>query len=570
MNRSMVLPVAWYVAAVAFSAATLPAILLYLGIQPLNPNHWKALWTYYATTRGLPFDLLVGLGTWFIGSMVAVAAGPALRGIGQYGDARWARRADLRHFKPGLMAKAGIVLGRFGGIGRFGGRLLMSDEPLSTLVVAPAGSGKTDGVIVPSVLMCDPFSLVVNDPKGELYELTAGHRATLGRVFRIEWTAGSAGSVCWNPIDLRSLPSDRGARGDLVDRLIAVLMPGDERDFWTSSGRAALAACTLFQIYEGERLGFAPSFASTLEWIARLGDNQDPDVDDPVRPNLDRAAGIADIEGYPSRIGAWLRQLAMMDYRTRSNVVATVSAALKIFSNENVASVTARTDFTLGDLRGIEGKPVTVYIVVPAFDQDAFGKITALFVESATRFLTERKPRHREIGVRFILDEVGFLPPIQAISMGPAITRGYGVSFLFACQDYGQLKDRWGQGGLDNIITNTAFKVVLSQNHPDTAAMISRAVGNTTRQRKSRSKQTGFGRGPFPSGSLSEQEEGAPLIRAEEIMSMDFGRHFVLAQNRVKRPVWCRSAYYMHVPTLRKRAQRNAPTLPGRTTSKLA
>ncbi|WP_119422575.1 type IV secretory system conjugative DNA transfer family protein [Desertibaculum subflavum] len=562
MNQSNAAAMAWYGFVAVASAATLLGLLLHLGIRPLNAAHWKALSGYYLKTGGLPVDLLVGLGIWFLCSMLAIAAGPALGRAGEYGDARWATRSELRRFKPGLTAKAGVVLGRFGGIGRFSGRLLMSAEPLSALVVAPAGTGKTDGVIVPSVLMCDPFSLVVNDPKGELYERTAGHRATLGRVLRIEWTAGAAGSVCWNPIDLGSLPTERGARGDLIDRLIAVLIPGDERDFWISSGRAALAACALFQIYEGERLGFAPSFGSTLEWLARLGEGQGPDVEDPVRPNLDRAARIADIEGYPSRVGAWLRQLAMMDYRTRSNVVATISAALKIFSNENVASVTARTDFTLGDLRGIDGRPVTVYIVVPAFDQDAFGKITALFVESATRFLTERKPRRGELGVRFILDEVGFLPPIQAISMGPAITRGYGVSFLFACQDYGQLKDRWGQGGLDNIITNTAFKVVLSQNHPDTAAMISRAVGNTTRRRKSRSKQVGLDKGPFAGGSVSEQREGSPLIRPEEIMSMEFGRHFVLAQNRVKRPIWCRSAYYMHVPALRRRAGRAAPALP--------
>ncbi len=561
MNANILPSVAWYVPVATLSAAAAPAILLYLGIEPLNGAHWRALWLYYMKTGTLPVDLLIGLGAWFAGSMIGIAAGPGLGRVGEYGDARWARRADLRRFKPGITARAGIVLGRFGGIGRFGGRLLMSMEPLSALVVAPAGTGKTDGIIVPSVLMCDPFSLVINDPKGELYERTAGHRATLGRVLRIEWTAGAAGSVCWNPIDLCSLPFDRGARGDLVDRLIAVLIPGDERDFWISSGRAALSACTLFQIYEGERLGFAPSFGSTLDWIAKLGHAQDPDIEDPVRRNLDRAAGIADIEGYPSRISAWLRQLAMMDYRTRSSVVATVSAALKIFSNENVASVTGRTDFTLGDLRGIKGKPISIYIVVPAFDQDAFGKITALFVESATRFLTGRKPARGELGLRFILDEVGFLPPIQAISMGPAITRGYGVSFLFACQDYGQLKDRWGQGGLDNIITNTAFKVVLSQNHPDTAAMISRAVGNATRKRRSKSRNVGIGRGLFAGGSVSEQQEGAPLIRPEEIMSMDFGRHFVLTQNRVKLPIWCRSAYYTRVPMLRKRAARVAPRI---------
>src|SRR3546814_3067396 len=111
-----------------------------------------------------------------------------------------------------------------------------------------------------------------------------------------------------------------------------------------------------------------------------------------------------------------LRALANYDYRTRANVLGTVFAAMRVFLNDNVAEATSRSDFTLSDLRGIDGNPMTVYVVVPAFDQEAFGKVTALFVESATRFLTQRVPAKEELQVRFILDEVGFLPPITAVS----------------------------------------------------------------------------------------------------------------------------------------------------------
>jgi type IV secretion system protein VirD4 len=562
VRPSNVLAYLWYGGVVVLAAASLPGAVWMVGVKLWVPAHLLALWRYFAAVGTLPTDLLMVSGGWLFGTVLLVAVGPPIEKEGAYGSARWASLRDLKRFKPGLLDKAGFVLGRYGGLGRFGGRLLMSKAPLSALVVAPAGTGKTDGVIVPSILSCDPFSLVINDPKGELYERTAGHRARLGPVLRIEWTAGAQGSTCWNPIDLASLPADAAGRGDEVDRFSAILIVGDERDFWVSSGRAALSALTMYRLYEGERLGFAPTYAGVIEWMAGIGQADDPAEEDPGSVNLRKAAAAADAAGYPTRVAVGLRQLAIMDARTRSNVLATVMAALKIFSNENVASVTSRTDLRLTDLRGIRGKPISIYIVVPVFDQDAFGRITAMLIESATRHLTARKLKRGERGVRFILDEVGFFPPIQAISMGPAITRGYDAAFLFACQDYGQIKSKWGQGGLDNIITNTAFKVVLTQNHPDTAALVSRAIGQTTRKRKSRSTQSGGGRGLFGKGSVSESEEGAPLIRSEDIMCMPFGRQFVLAQNAANRPVPARSGYYKAVPRLRRRASLKAPPPP--------
>ncbi|MFP3786954.1 type IV secretory system conjugative DNA transfer family protein, partial [Burkholderia sp. SIMBA_024] len=67
------------------------------------------------------------------------------------------------------------------------------------------------------------------------------------------------------------------------------------------------------------------------------------------------------------------------------------------FLNENVAATTSKSDFSLDELRGVNGRPVTVYVVVPAFDQESFGKITSLLVESATRHLTLKEPARDEL-----------------------------------------------------------------------------------------------------------------------------------------------------------------------------
>jgi type IV secretion system protein VirD4 len=72
------------------------------------------------------------------------------------------------------------------GVSRF--NRLLRVQPTATrrelgnmLVVAPTRGGK--GLLATSQLLSWPHSVVVNDIKGELFDQTAGYRATLGKVF---------------------------------------------------------------------------------------------------------------------------------------------------------------------------------------------------------------------------------------------------------------------------------------------------------------------------------------------------------------------------------------------------
>lgn len=98
-----------------------------------------------------------------------------------FGGGRMAEYADIK--KMGLFDGFVIVLGRFKG------KLLKMPETLSALVVAPPGTGKTAGVVIPTILESPGLSLIVNDPKPELCYNTTGYRATIGPVFVINWGA---------------------------------------------------------------------------------------------------------------------------------------------------------------------------------------------------------------------------------------------------------------------------------------------------------------------------------------------------------------------------------------------
>ena len=534
----------------ALSVAALPvAAYLAAGFDAADPRWWSWLLEYMLATRELPPALLYTLGGWAVATAAAIAFNPFSFARDDYGAASFARPSMLR--KMGLTARSGVVLGR---VGR---RLLIYDRPLSTLVLAPPGAGKTAGVAIPTLLSFRG-SVLVNDPKGEMFEATAGWRSRLGKVYRIEWSKGGK-STRWNPLSPTSLPQDPAELEIAVDRLAAIFVAADKakgEDFWVKAGRDLLSAAILFHVYEAKRTGTEATLAGVLSWLAvdaPAEGGEDEEINDPVAMHFRRAAGVAEIEGYPCRITDALKSIANLNYRTRADVIKTVEAGLRVFRNSAVAEATSRSDFDLRELRA-GGRPVSVYVVVPPADMDVFGPITGALMELAGKAAVSTSKGHPLL---FLLDELAFIPELDIVKKGPAIGRGANVRFILIAQDAGQLVERYGKTGLDTILTTTAYKVVLTQNHHETQAMISRMVGNTTRRRVSVTRQGASGL--FGRSSKSEGLEGVPLVRPEDLGSMRMGHQLVIAQEFVRHPIKSRSAFYFRDWRLMWRARISPP-----------
>src|SRR5262249_13323921 len=105
-------------------------------------------------------------------------------------SARWATMHDLK--TVGLFAPQGIVLGTSHG------RILRHHGPEHVLVVAPTQSGKSTAIVIPTLLSWQA-SVLVHDPKGDLYERTAGWRQTFSRVINVQPTSATSGQ--YNPLD---------------------------------------------------------------------------------------------------------------------------------------------------------------------------------------------------------------------------------------------------------------------------------------------------------------------------------------------------------------------------------
>lgn len=523
-----------------------------MGFNVAQVQWWKWLAEYAWTMRALPPQLvyIVNIGAlgWVTVTALVVVLNPLRFSRADYGGASFATSSMFA--KMGLTASSGIVLGQAGR------KLLIYKKPLSALVLAPPGAGKTTGVVIPTLLSFTG-SVVINDPKGEVYEATAGWRSRLGPVHRIEWNKG-AKSTCWNPLSWASLPADPSDMEIAVDRLTAIFVQADKAkgaDFWVKSAREALSGIVLFHLYEARRNGKEATFADVLSWMAVAGDvDEDDDANDPIGMHYKRAAGAAKIEGYPRRVIDSLNSIANQNFRSRSDVLKTAEMGLAVFRNSYVAEATSRSDFDLNALRSSK-KPVSVYVVVPPENADVFGPITGALIELAGLMSVSAKGRP----ILFMLDEVPELPALDIVKRGPAIGRGQDVRFVIIAQDVGQLVQRYDKTGFDTIMTTTSYKVVLTQNHPDTQRQISEMIGNITREKSSKSRQVSMKLSA--SGSISRSLEGVPLVRPEELGSMRDGDQLVLAQQFMRHPIKSKTAFYFKHGVFKRRAKIPPPKL---------
>lgn len=133
-------------------------------------------------------------------------------------------------------------------IGKFKGYYLKLPETLSTLCCAPPGTGKTAGVVIPTIFNSKGLSLVINDPKPELCFTTSGARAKEGPVFIINWGAEDNPAEglyypSWNPLSPTALPAQGPGRDMYVDSMCNILVEdpkGGADPHWSQTGRAAL------------------------------------------------------------------------------------------------------------------------------------------------------------------------------------------------------------------------------------------------------------------------------------------------------------------------------------------
>ncbi len=508
-----------------------PDLMLY---PPWAILFWRAEFgdeAQTAVSRGAPLILLGAAGGLGLGSLLGGdRTARRIRGWGGWPEAR----------RAGLLSPAGAVLGVFKG------RLLATTDLRPTLVTGGTRSGKGRGHVTPTLLSWTP-SVLVHDPKRELWRITAGWRARFSHAFY--FAPRDPASARWNPLaEIQPGPGELAQ----VQRLVAILSdPGGARDdeaIWDKAASEILEAVILHVLYAAEDAD--KTLLKVRELLADLDDAADV-----MMKTLHRRGAGGKPETHPF-IRTAVKGYAAMHDRFRTSVQGTARSYLKWLAGEDVERVLSASDFAMGDLMCAE-VPVSLYVQVAPADTAALRPLVRLLFYSAaqaltaeeTRDATGREKRHKLL---MVMDEFPLLGRLAFFEKSLRLMSGYGVKAMFVAQSLNDIVETYGQHNtiLDNCAVYTAFSAL----DPLTQDKVSRLTGSVTETRTSRSGPAGLGTGR---SSVSRSEIERPLLEPGEIRSLPDDQQLVFVAGH--RPLRTEKLLYDRREPFRSRAEATPP-----------
>jgi type IV secretion system protein VirD4 len=474
--------------ALGLSASTQAfAYLMYLA-PTLGPPLWRAGWlAYYA-----PWRIVLWVYWWGAQApsafVLPAILGLASAGVTLYqglpkrptaGQAHWATEQELHEAE--CRARHGIVLGWTGRL--WWKRLICYGGPLHCFFVGRTGGGKTNTLT--STLYLYQHSVLLNDPKNQLYTRTAGYRATLGEVVRFAPTeAVTAGYNFWDRIDPTSEEAFRE-----VELLSHYLLEKEENAKQSTAG-------LLFEGLARQFLNGLSLYGLTTG-IATCG----ADFNDLVTlADWDTLCDAMAAHPHPlvqkaGKLGAKGKKGEVQD-----SLRITLERALAIFNDPRVAAMTRTTTFPLPRLREA-ARPCTLYWHVPFRDQARLRRLTRLFFHQALDyctqepFLLERKATRRTPAhpLLFVTEELPSLGYFPMATEGLDYVRDYGIQMLILTPSMQKLIAEYGAH--HNFLEGTYIQAVFGVSHTKTAREFADSIGEhdvrrvrTTTQRGKRSR----------------------------------------------------------------------------------
>lgn len=463
-------------------------------------NLTPATWPVWGRAGLLFLVVIVGLRLF--------AAGPRrlvdmIRGIpGIFGEARFASRRELR--RAGLLKPGGRFLGQARG------RDLSLHGEGHCLTIAAQGSGKTTGLIIPTLLTYQAGSVIVTDPKGAITAQTRRLREEVGRVVVLNpWqhelkddpTFGlDLGDAGFNPLQLVGMDRDGQSAASTLAGLILPDMPG-ESSYWREEARELLEWGMLFQAtHYPAHMRTLPGLRSMLYDLASLTE------------------GMKELaEGEPTTgAQARLQETASKFYGMAaagagaqlSGAQGTATTALKIYAADTHLGdhVSTKTGFRLADLKG--ETPLTLYLICPpghlvSDDRKWLNLVLALIMQEVG------KPgRARETVL--LMDEFPAMKHLPNLLPSLEQFREAGLRGHLIAQNPGQIIQEYGQDGFRRLMGVAEYKQFFRITDPEQARLLSDWLGQRTVRTENRSAR----------GDISSGLAGVPLIRPEELSGM--------------------------------------------------
>ena len=285
-----------------------------------------------------------------------------------------------------------------------------------------------------------------------------------------------------------------------------------------------------------------PHLSRVFEFVAKDVDVQTllskgAEAVNSAKDNLRDLLRFAAEVGAPQRILTDLASWVNAPDNEAGSHTTTFLSKLQIWRSRAIKGATRECSFEWQDLRET---PSVVFIKFPQQDAQSLGVLTALFFETFFGWALDVPKKPDECPIAILADEFGSLPKINLMTDFLSKGAGMGAVIWIIVQDFAQIKATYGDKGFDTIKTNCSYLLVYAQNNFNTQRELSQMTGKTTAKRRSLSRSS---KGDT---SVSHNAEGRDLMSVADWGAIPFGRHILLCQGFMTRPVYCETPLYFN------------------------
>jgi type IV secretion system protein VirD4 len=475
-------------------------------------------------------------------------------GFSRYGDFRDRKKAELN-------SKEGICLGSLVipnptdtlNIKKFKitNKSLKANKPLSIGVLAPPGTGKTTAVIIPTLLH-SKNTFIINDPKGELFEKTAGVRSRHSKILRFDPMQVHGKGIVFNPFSENMIPTQENKIFNYINQIANILILNSEKggdDYFIQNARTVFTFVACYLIKFNKSTSFSEIASKILEdsnivitfenMIQELENAEE--VNHFVRAIIKQGNSALSSASAPE---AW------------GSIISTLVPLIQNYATDDLIQQATTGDNEI-DLKQFREGSYSLYIIVPDSSRKVLYPLVRILLElSASKLISiseesqagDLKNNKR---ITFLIDEFPRLGKLKELLELPAISRGMGVNVVFVAQSIQQIEKTYSREEAKGMFSLLAYWYVFKQGDIDTAEMFSKQIGKHTVSKTSLSYTTRSIIGEKKS-SRSLSQEGLPLVSANEIMATDEKFGWLISSHNPTRPFRVKHEFWFKNKKLKK------------------
>lgn len=406
--------------------------------------------------------------------------------VGLHGTSKWGNPETLRDGKVlakhkeskyknndlshNLNMENGIILGKVPNKREL---MIMHDntsiDNQNVVVIGSSGAGKSQAYVIPNLINIRNKSIIVTDPKGELYELTSQLKRDQGyKTYQVDFV--NFKQAKYNPLYYVETPLDAQK---IANTIISNFEKGGENgsgQFFKNSATNILSALIVYVKTEYDK------DEANLEKVVEVYDEHIQDEEHFLKwvDTIPKEHPAKDL----------LNSIKELTDVTRKSVTSTLSNGFSLFKLPQVKSMTSKSDFNFEDF--IEEKAI-LYVKL-SMEDDTFAPLTSVFFSQMLNIYyqiaqesSDNKLKRKMI---FMLDEFANIGKLDNYSKVLATCRSLGLSMHTIIQNKAQLEKRsmYGKDEATDILGNHDTTVLLRADKKDTntTKWISDTLGDTT------------------------------------------------------------------------------------------